>query len=123
MAPDDKKNWMISITNARIPAQHGHQNQQLKENADGTFSIVDPETSVPYPGTVGMEKEKPYRCETCGKRYKNLNGLKYHRAHSPPCNPELKLNAMNLLSAANLQGMNVNVAGAGMAGMGNDGMF
>ncbi|KAF4542376.1 Transcription factor SFP1 [Lasiodiplodia hormozganensis] len=103
--------------------QHGHQNQQLKENADGTFSIVDPETSVPYPGTVGMEKEKPYRCETCGKRYKNLNGLKYHRAHSPPCNPELKLNAMNLLSAANLQGMNVNVAGAGMAGMGNDGMF
>ncbi|KAL1624052.1 Transcriptional regulator of ribosomal biogenesis proteins [Diplodia seriata] len=102
--------------------QHGHQNQQLKENSDGTFSIVDPETSVPYPGTVGMEKEKPYRCETCGKRYKNLNGLKYHRAHSPPCNPELKLNAMNLLSAANLQGMNVNVAGAGMAGMG-DGMF
>ncbi|EKG18163.1 Zinc finger C2H2-type protein [Macrophomina phaseolina MS6] len=103
--------------------QHGHQNQQLKENADGTFSIVDPETSVPYPGTVGMEKEKPYRCETCGKRYKNLNGLKYHRAHSPPCNPELKLNAMNLLNVAqNLQGMNVNVAGAGMAGMG-DGMF
>lgn len=114
---------MISITDARIPAQHGHQNQQLKENADGTFSIVDPETSVPYPGTVGMEKEKPYRCETCGKRYKNLNGLKYHRAHSPPCNPELKLNAMNLLNVAqNLQGMNVNVAGAGMAGMG-DGMF
>ncbi|KAF2139915.1 uncharacterized protein K452DRAFT_310285 [Aplosporella prunicola CBS 121167] len=103
--------------------QHGHQNQQLKENADGTFSIVDPETSVPYPGTVGMEKEKPYRCETCGKRYKNLNGLKYHRAHSPPCNPELKLNAMNLAGLApNLQGMNVNVAGAGLAGMG-DNMF
>ncbi|KAL1624642.1 Transcriptional regulator of ribosomal biogenesis proteins [Neofusicoccum ribis] len=103
--------------------QHGHQNQQLKENADGTFSIVDPETSVPYPGTVGMEKEKPYRCETCGKRYKNLNGLKYHRAHSPPCNPELKLNAMNLVGLAqNMQGMNVNVAGAGLAGMG-DGMF
>lgn len=29
-----------------------------------------------------MEKEKPYKCEACGKRYKNLNGLKYHRAHS-----------------------------------------
>ena len=29
-----------------------------------------------------MEKEKPYKCEVCGKRYKNLNGLKYHRAHS-----------------------------------------
>ena len=38
-----------------------------------------------------MEKEKPYGCETCGKRYKNLNGLKYHKAHSPPCNPEQRL--------------------------------
>lgn len=26
---------------------------------------------------MGMEKEKPFNCETCGKRYKNLNGLKY----------------------------------------------
>jgi hypothetical protein len=33
---------------------------------DGTFSIVNPETSAPYPGTLGMEKEKPYRCEVCG---------------------------------------------------------
>lgn len=61
---------------------HGHTNQQLHDNADGTFSIVNPETSAPYPGTLGMEKEKPYRCEYCGKRYKNLNGLKYHRTHS-----------------------------------------
>lgn len=44
---------------------------------------------MPYPGTLGMEKEKPYSCDTCGKRYKNLNGLKYHKQHSPPCNPEL----------------------------------
>ncbi|KAF2731599.1 hypothetical protein EJ04DRAFT_442719 [Polyplosphaeria fusca] len=98
--------------------QHGHQNQKLQENEDGTFSIVDPLTSAPYPGTQGMEKEKPYRCEICGKRYKNLNGLKYHRAHSPPCNPELKMNPLNQLP--NLQamnGMNVNVAGAGMTGM------
>jgi len=36
---------------------------------------------------MGMEKEKPYKCDACGKRYKNLNGLKYHRAHSPRCNP------------------------------------
>jgi transcription factor SFP1 len=56
---------------------HGHQTQQLHENGDGTFSIVNPETSAPYPGTLGMEKEKPFNCETCGKRYKNLNGLKY----------------------------------------------
>ncbi|KAF2677548.1 hypothetical protein K458DRAFT_319308 [Lentithecium fluviatile CBS 122367] len=96
--------------------QHGHQNQQLKENEDGTFSIVDPLTSIPYPGTVGMEKEKPYRCEMCGKRYKNLNGLKYHRAHAPRCNPELGQQFGQLPA---LQGLNVgaNVAGAGMTGM------
>ena len=37
-----------------------------------------------------MEKEKPYQCELCGKRYKNLNGLKYHRAHSvhPAATPQ-----------------------------------
>lgn len=66
---------------------HGHTNQILSENADGTLSIVNPETSTPYPGTLGMEKEKPYKCEVCGKRYKNLNGLKYHRAHSTHGNP------------------------------------
>lgn len=32
-----------------------------------------------------MEKHKPYRCDACGKRYKNLNGLKYHKSHSPAC--------------------------------------
>ncbi|PNS18189.1 hypothetical protein CAC42_7558 [Sphaceloma murrayae] len=95
--------------------QHGHQNQQLKENPDGTFSIVDPTTSIPYPGTIGMEKEKPYRCEVCGKRYKNLNGLKYHRQHSPPCNPDLKMNPAIGMSN-NLNGMNVNVAGSGLVG-------
>ena len=63
-----------------------------------------------------MEKEKPYRCEVCGKRYKNLNGLKYHRSHAPHCNPELKLQQLTALSNG-LQGINVNVAGAGMPGM------
>ncbi|KAF2170175.1 hypothetical protein M409DRAFT_64517 [Zasmidium cellare ATCC 36951] len=96
--------------------QHGHQNQQLKENPDGTFSIVDPATSIPYPGTVGMEKEKPYRCEVCGKRYKNLNGLKYHRQHSPPCNPELRNNIANMPGLPNnLQNMSANVAGVPMS--------
>lgn len=32
-----------------------------------------------------MEKHKPYRCDSCGKRYKNLNGLKYHKSHSKAC--------------------------------------
>ena len=73
--------------------QHGHNNQRLHENGDGTFSIVNPDTQAPYPGTQGMEKEKPYKCDVCQKRYKNLNGLKYHKTHSPPCNPELQQNA------------------------------
>lgn len=61
---------------------HGHQNQKLKENPDGTISIIDPESNTPYLDGAGMEKDKPYRCEVCGKRYKNLNGLKYHRGHT-----------------------------------------
>lgn len=61
---------------------HGHQNQTLKENPDGTISIIDPESNTPYLDGTGMEKDKPYRCEVCGKRYKNLNGLKYHRGHT-----------------------------------------
>lgn len=61
---------------------HGHQNQTLKENEDGTFSIIDPESNTPYLDGAGMEKDKPYRCEVCGRRYKNLNGLKYHRGHT-----------------------------------------
>ncbi|KAK4170444.1 hypothetical protein QBC43DRAFT_6130 [Cladorrhinum sp. PSN259] len=77
---------------------HGHSTQQLHENGDGTFSIVNPETSTPYPGTLGMEKEKPFKCEFCGKRYKNLNGLKYHKQHSPLCDPELRAQQHNLLS-------------------------
>ncbi|CAL9729247.1 transcription factor Sfp1p [Monosporozyma unispora] len=61
---------------------HGHQNQKLLENPDGTFTILDPDSNEPYPEGMGYEKDKPYRCEVCGKRYKNLNGLKYHRGHS-----------------------------------------
>jgi transcription factor SFP1 len=55
-----------------------------------------------------MEKEKPYRCETCGKRYKNLNGLKYHRQHSPPCNPDIRsqggLSPGGMMNLPNIQG-------------------
>ena len=70
--------------------QHGHNTQTLKDNNNGTFSIVDPDTLDPYPGTLGMEKHKPYRCDTCGKRYKNLNGLKYHKNHNPACDSEIQ---------------------------------
>jgi transcription factor SFP1 len=80
----------------------------LHENGDGTFSILNPETSKPYPGTLGMEKEKPYQCIVCEKRYKTRNGLKYvrssatlffmelltkfqHMQHSTVCKAELEL--------------------------------
>ncbi len=99
--------------------QHGHNNQRLHENGDGTFSIVDPDTQAPYPGTMGMEKEKPYKCDVCQKRYKNLNGLKYHKTHSPPCNPELQLNGNKSpsLGIPNMMGgQNMGNMGAGLSG-------
>ncbi|KAL3234396.1 Transcription factor SFP1 [Nakaseomyces bracarensis] len=62
---------------------HGHQNQTLRENPDGTFNVIDPESNeISSLDALGNDKDKPYRCEVCGKRYKNLNGLKYHRGHS-----------------------------------------
>ena len=72
-----------SDTEMAIESAARSQNQRLHDNADGTFSIVNPETSAPYPGTMGMEKEKPYKWEVCGGRYKTSNGLKYHKQRSP----------------------------------------
>jgi transcription factor SFP1 len=68
-----------------------------------------------------MEKEKPYKCETCGKRYKNLNGLKYHKTHSPPCSPELQMNGgagvCGLMSNQRQnQAQDLGVSGAGLSG-------
>ena len=81
---------LYTTSTSANPNQHGHNTQTLKDNNNGTFSIVDPDTLDPYPGTLGMEKHKPYRCDTCGKRYKNLNGLKYHKSHSPNCDSEIQ---------------------------------
>ncbi|KAI9714576.1 MAG: hypothetical protein M1812_006381 [Candelaria pacifica] len=100
---------------------HGHNTQQLQENADGTYSIVNPETSVPYPGTMGMEKEKPYFCEACKKRYKNLNGLKYHKQHSPQCSTDTK--PIGAMAGIGIHNTNINVAGAGLPGIGEDSIF
>lgn len=109
---------------------HGHTSQQLHENGDGTFSIVNPETSAPYPGTLGMEKEKPFKCDVCGKRYKNLNGLKYHKQHSPLCDPETRLqqqNAMATIAALSQQnalaGMNLGLPSHGLPNIGEDSML
>lgn len=54
---------------------------------------------------MGMEKEKPFCCDVCGKRYKNLNGLKYHKGHSAPCNPDFKLIAQGLGLPGGLPGL------------------
>ncbi|POS85239.1 hypothetical protein EPUL_005550, partial [Erysiphe pulchra] len=87
---------------------HGHSTQQIHDNGDGTYSILNPETSLPFPGTLGMEKEKPYKCDCCTKRYKNLNGLKYHKQHTPSCNPEFDIN--NHLSATNIEPLAMDVS-------------
>ncbi|KAI1309834.1 hypothetical protein F5Y03DRAFT_382938 [Xylaria venustula] len=101
--------------------QHGHQNQQLHENGDGTFSIVNPETSAPYPGETGMEKEKPHKCEYCHKRYKNLNGLKYHKQHSSAC--EIQAQAASIranLSSGQQMGFNMGNMSHGLPGIGEE---
>ena len=95
--------------------QHGHNTQQLAANSNGTFSIVDPDTHEVYPGTMGMEKHKPYRCGTCGKRYKNLNGLKYHKNHSPTCDPNDDPQGSRPTSRPTSSGS----AAVGQAGFGN----
>ncbi|KAF8427682.1 hypothetical protein EV426DRAFT_363597 [Tirmania nivea] len=93
---------------------HGHTNQILSENGDGTLSIVNPETSTPYPGTLGMEKEKPYKCEVCGKRYKNLNGLKYHRAHSTHGNTPMPVQQQSVVPPSGVVAVAGGVAGEDM---------
>ncbi|KAI5967012.1 SFP1 [Candida pseudojiufengensis] len=60
---------------------HGHQGQTLRENPDGTVSVIDPDSNNPMDNPA-LEKDKPYKCNVCNKRYKNLNGLKYHRGHT-----------------------------------------
>ncbi|MCJ1309663.1 Transcriptional regulator of ribosomal biogenesis proteins [Agyrium rufum] len=99
---------------------HGHNNQQLHENNDGTFSIVDPATLTPYPGTLGMEKEKPFKCEICGKRYKNLNGLKYHKSHSTPCNPDAKPNFAEMGMPSALDGQDLHTSGMALHDIGEE---
>ena len=48
----------------------------------------------------------------------SANAFFKHKQHSPPCNPELKLNSH--LTAAGLGGLGVNV---GLPGIGEEGML
>ncbi|CAJ2499966.1 Uu.00g028190.m01.CDS01 [Anthostomella pinea] len=100
--------------------QHGHQNQQLHENGDGSFSIVNPETSAPYPGETGMEKEKPHKCEYCHKRYKNLNGLKYHKQHSSACEIQAQAASIRANLSNNQMPFNMAQLNHGLPGIGEE---
>ena len=60
-----------------------------------------------------MEKHKPYRCDVCGKRYKNLNGLKYHKSHSDTCD-NVPFNARPFADTSEMPGMGENIMGENM---------
>lgn len=62
---------------------HAHQNDVLVAHTDGTFSLVTGKSQADI--ELEEKEAKPYLCAHCGKRYKNYNGLKYHRKHSVPC--------------------------------------
>jgi transcription factor SFP1 len=88
---------------------------------------------------MGMEKEKPHKCEYCNKRYKNLNGLKYvslgpapvlsrevvltrkkHKQHSPACEAAANIAAMRAGWAANAAGQaSINMASLSNISLGN----
>lgn len=59
-----------------------------------------------------MDMEKPWRCNLCGKRYKNNNGLKYHRQVTPFCRPELLSDSSAVAALSDFQ-PDGNVAGVG----------
>ncbi len=71
-----------NLNGLKYHKSHGHKGQKLLNNGNGTISVIDPDSNCPYPEGADIEKDKPHRCEICGKRYKNLNGLKYHRGHT-----------------------------------------
>lgn len=66
-----------------------------------------------------MEKEKPYKCGHCHKRYKNLNGLKYHKQHSLPCLRALQGKQENDDGAANTA-VNANAPAVGLTRIGEE---
>ncbi len=65
-----------------------------------------------------MEKHKPYRCEVCGKRYKNLNGLKYHKNHSPMCDTEIRSHPNQTMDPSSSS--TVSMSGAGIQNIGEE---
>ena len=50
----------------------------LPSNEGGTGARVNPETLDAATETVGIGEQKPFPCDTCGKRYGNLKSLQSH---------------------------------------------
>lgn len=62
------------------PAQSPISNPAFYHNAQSNTTLT-PETQPPNWNNKHTEKEvvvKPYSCKLCSKRYKNMNGMKYH---------------------------------------------
>ncbi|KAH8926917.1 hypothetical protein BT69DRAFT_911645 [Atractiella rhizophila] len=60
---------------------HGHCNATVTVPMDGVTG-GEGDIELPY----DVEESKPFMCHQggCGKRYKNMNGLRYHYSHSGP---------------------------------------
>ena len=54
----------------------------LLGNDSSTSAMADPETLNAATGIVVRERQKPYHCVTCGKRYGSCKGLKYHQENN-----------------------------------------
>jgi len=88
-----------------------------------------------------MEKEKPFSCEVCGKRYKNLNGLKYvsgwtcsvlaahgltpaqHKQHSMNCDPDTiaqRQELINMVAAVTYGQNGIPLAFSGLPDIGEE---
>ncbi|KAG5519390.1 hypothetical protein PMAC_002017 [Pneumocystis sp. 'macacae'] len=61
---------------------HGHCTSSVMLQDTVVPVAFSNEGIVVAPKGNPVVENKPYKCELCNKRYKNLNGLKYHKAHS-----------------------------------------
>lgn len=61
---------------------HGHCTASVMLQDTSSPVAFSNDAVVASPKGNPVVENKPYKCELCNKRYKNLNGLKYHKAHS-----------------------------------------
>lgn len=61
---------------------HGHCTASLMLQDTAVSVAFSNDMAIAAPKGNPVVENKPYKCELCNKRYKNLNGLKYHKVHS-----------------------------------------